>query len=122
VLAGTRILLEQRPRAGRMAGLWELPTRENVDPEGHPTGLFPTEFADRHLRVTHAEPLLEVRHSITRHRIRAVVLRGVTGAGARPGERFGWFERGGVREVALTGMARKVTDWLECASPTNVGE
>ena len=39
-----RVLLEERPLAGRMAGLLQLPTRELAGPGGPPSGLFPQHF------------------------------------------------------------------------------
>jgi A/G-specific adenine glycosylase len=100
---GDRILLVQRPTGGRMAEMWELPTREIENAAGVLSGLFPAEFAGP---LELDEALTNVRHSITKHRIRAV-LRRATGVPKRldfgrlvaPDE---------LAEMPLTGMTRKV--------------
>ncbi|MEM7311403.1 MAG: A/G-specific adenine glycosylase [Planctomycetota bacterium] len=105
---GERILVERRPARGRMAGMWELPTRELPGPEGGLTGLWPPEFAGPALRE--GEPLGEVSHGITHHRIRARVraawAEGEGGADGAPERR--WVSPEAASELGLTGMARKI--------------
>jgi A/G-specific adenine glycosylase len=102
VVDGDRWLLERRPRSGRMAELWQLPTLERTR-----AGLFPTSWpAGVEIHVD-AE-LGAVRHTITHHRIRAVVTRARLAADSPPHESFTWFARRDVDALALTGMARKV--------------
>src|SRR4029079_7014389 len=67
VRRGERWLLEKRPARGRMAGLWQLPTMELPESGGT---LFPVRAA---VSIRAGGDLCEVRHTITRHRIRAVV-------------------------------------------------
>ena len=100
---GDRILLVQRPEDGRMAGMWELPTREIENDAGYLSGLFPAEFAGP---LELDEVLANLRHSITKHRIRAV-LRQATGAPKRP-DLGRWVAPGELEELPLTGMTRKV--------------
>lgn len=101
-----RILLVQRPPEGRMASMWELPTRELEGPEGGRSGLFPPEFGSGLASGLELdEDLGDLRHSITNHRIRAV-LRAATAprklpAGAR------WADPQDLESLALTGMTRK---------------
>lgn len=107
-----RVLLHQRPSSGRMADLWELPTRE-LAPEGSATRLFPRawpELAQGSFEV--GAELGELRHAITHHRIRlharAARISGASAAHAEPGPRLAWFAPAHLPELALTGMARKL--------------
>lgn len=104
VRRGGATLVERRPDdASRLAGLFELPTRET----GTRSGLFPEAWSVAGLFLP-GEELLRVRHAITRHRIEAVVrtARLATGRGL-PG-RFAWHRPGAPEGAALTGMAKKV--------------
>jgi A/G-specific adenine glycosylase len=94
------VLLEQRPRTGRMAGLWELPTREI-----NGARLWPADYG---VDLREGAPLGEVAHSITNHRIRARVrAAGVaTRAGLSSSSRFVALDA--VGELGLTGMAKKI--------------
>ena len=102
VTDGRRWLLEKRGARGRMAGLWQMPTVEVPGPERRGL-LFPTR-APRPFRV--GRTLCEVRHTITRHRIRAKVKR-ATLESAGPGASFAWVSRERLEGMALTGMTRK---------------
>jgi len=103
VRRGDEVLLERRPAEGRMAGLWQFPTTERGGEV-----LFPRALPD----VDGAPPLRlgsafgELRHSITRYRIRAALhaaeLVGEVPAGWR------WFSPAELADGALTGMTRKV--------------
>ncbi len=104
VRQGAAWLFEQRPKsAARMAGLWELPTRET----GSPSGLFRAAFEPAGLFAAGRE-IGRVRHSITRHRIEVNVREGLLSAGRSLPEHFRWFETRSAGRIALTGMARKV--------------
>jgi A/G-specific adenine glycosylase len=103
---GGRWLLERRPSKGRMAGLWQLPT---VERRGL---LFP---ARRPARLAEKEILCEVRHTITRHRIRAVVKRAELGGRALP-PGTSWVEEAALPGFALTGMTRKCFSAILAAS------
>ncbi len=92
------ILLQRRPARGRMARMWELPTRELGD-----VGLWPPEFT---LPIREGEPLDEIGHGITHHRIRARVRTGELAPGGE-GEAL-WIRPLDAQELALTGMARKI--------------
>jgi len=107
---GGALLLERRPKDGRMAGLWQLPTAEEPGPDGGRTGLFPADLPRRRggrPLIEASERVGEIRHTITRHRIRGAIHRGrVVGRGALP-DSLAWL---GGRELAwapLTGMTRK---------------
>jgi len=111
VRRGERWLLERRPARGRMAGLWQMPTVELAASGG---ALFPIQ-APASIR-TGAE-LCEVRHTITCHRIRAVVRRG-TLAGGRPAPPLAWVADRNLASLALTGMTRKCLTAILAARPT----
>jgi A/G-specific adenine glycosylase len=103
-----RLLLERRGAGGRMAGLWQLPTIELPGPDSRLTGLFPPAWpVDAPIRT--GALLGEVRHTITRHRIRARVLAGRL-EGPQPGRNRGveWIPRDRLADLGLTGMARKI--------------
>jgi len=95
-----RVLLRRRDEGGRMAGLWELPTREVAAAEQR---LFPAELE---LELLQREEVGELRHSITKHRIRARVLRAVPGRDELP-EGWAWFERSEIEALGVTGMTSK---------------
>jgi A/G-specific adenine glycosylase len=120
---GGALLLRRRPAAGRMAGLWEFPTREEPDGTGGTSGLFPADFG-LPLALEEAPPLGALIHAITRHRIRARVLPArPTGPLPAADDAVRWIERGRLGELALTGMARKVARLLPrdaCAGASKV--
>jgi A/G-specific adenine glycosylase len=65
-----KIILRRRPLGGMLGGLWELPGGERKEGEALKDALA------RHLnglgdQVSLGSPIGEIRHSITRHRIRA---------------------------------------------------
>jgi A/G-specific adenine glycosylase len=97
------VLLERRSATGRMASMWELPTREVPGPDGDLAGLWPGEFR---ASLREGEVLGTLGHGITHHRIRASVrvadLGGPLPAGLR------WAAPETAQELGLTGMARKV--------------
>lgn len=101
VLRRGRVLVVQRPPGGRMAGLWELPTRE-LAADGPPR-LHPREWP-LGLELEPSGELGRLRHSITRHRIQARVVSGGI-QGAPKGLR--WVPQGQLGELALTGLSRK---------------
>jgi A/G-specific adenine glycosylase len=95
-----RWLLEQRPSRGRMAGLWQLPTIERPASGGV---LFPSRPP---VPIRIGSELCEVRHTITRHRIRAVVKTGTLGS-RRISPSLAWVPGSGLSSLPLTGMTRK---------------
>lgn len=94
-------LLVRRPPTGRMAGLFELPTRERVG--AGPARLWPESYPAR--IELEDEVLARVSHAITHHRIRATLRRarlvGRLPAAAR------WATREECAALGLTGLARK---------------
>jgi A/G-specific adenine glycosylase len=105
VARGGELLLVGRPSEGRMAGLLEFPTREVPGPSGGLSGLWPAEFAPP---LYECEPLDEIRHAITHHRIRARVRRATLAPGASATARLHWESPSAAGALGLTGMARKV--------------
>jgi len=100
-----RLLCVRRPAAGRMAGLLEFPTRE-LPASGRDPRLWPAELPPG-IAQARTEPLGELRHTITHHRVRAQVLAGRM-IGRRPPEGARWAGPGELAELELTGLARKV--------------
>jgi len=99
-----RVLLEQRPATGRMAGLWQLPTIEVESSKGERSGLFPPEWPDG-AELESGVAIGELRHGITHHAIRAEVRTGAL-RGPKPAS-WRWLRRAEVEARGLTGMARK---------------
>jgi A/G-specific adenine glycosylase len=101
-----RILVVRRPETGRMARLWELPTRELPGPRGELHGLWPPAHA---LPLRVGPELGLVRHAITRHRISATVREGELDGPERDRdrERARWAHPAELEALALTGLARK---------------
>lgn len=101
-LDGERVLLTKRPAKGRMAGMWELPTREvgsrALWPEAFPEG------AELELD----DELGEVRHGITKHRIRARVRAAAWSGAGRPDAPLAWRALDEARSSGVTGITRKV--------------
>ena len=107
-----RVLCLRRPDEGRMAGMWELPTREAPAEEEAtetPGHLWPRSFA-RGLARLEEEPreLARVSHSITHHRIRASLLRGRASRSSSSGIETLWVEPARFEGLALTGLTRKL--------------
>lgn len=105
-----RLLLVQRPPEGRMAEMWELPTRERVAAGGRPR-LWSAEPVLAGLEAE-GEPVAVLSHGITRHRIRARLLAGSfsgRGRSSRPGKAPAWrfVEEDQLEGLALTGLTRK---------------
>lgn len=106
VREGNAWLVEQRPAAGRMASLWQLPT---IEPGA--AGLLHAAEWPRNDRaeplIAVDEPLGEVRHTITHHRIRArfFAARWLAGEPAAP---LAWAAEADLERFALTGMTRKI--------------
>jgi len=109
VRRGSSWLLERRPASGRMAGLWQLPTIELPASGGV---LFPTRPPPA-IRI--GRELCELRHTITRHRIHAVVKTGTLSSG-EPGGSFTWAPGPRLSSMPLTGMTRKCLAAILAAS------
>lgn len=107
---GDRVLLERRPEDGRMAGLWQCPTVEPAVPGRAEPCLFPRAFPGTKgtgpLRLT-SRPWAELRHSITRHRIRARILKSTLRGASLP-EDWGWHGLEELGTLPITGMTKKV--------------
>jgi A/G-specific adenine glycosylase len=108
-----RYLVVRRPEGGRMAGLFEFPTRELVPP-----GTAPRLWPREHPTPAAAEEreLGQVQHTITHHRIRARVF--AARASTRPLPRAArWCRVEELRALALTGLARKVLALATAEAP-----
>jgi len=100
---GGQLLLERRPDDGRMAGMWQLPTREVTD-----SALFPARFG---ARLGVGDELGTLRHGITSHRIQGRILSGR--APRRLPDGWAWFPAGRLGELPLTGMTKKALRKLQ---------
>ena len=99
IVDAARVLVVRRPVGGRMAGMFELPTRELV-PAAARARLWPADGA-----WASGAPLGEIGHTITHHRIRATVV-----AAAEPGAPLAearWVPMAELDVLALIGLARK---------------
>ena len=114
VRRGERWLLERRPARGRMAGLWQMPTIEGRRSGG---ALFPRRPP---ASIRTGGKLCEVRHTITRHRIRAVLRRGTLASG-RLAAPLAWVSGRDLDSLPLTGMTRKCLTAILAAQPTASG-
>ena len=111
IVSAGRLLLKQRPSGGRMAGLFECPTRE-VTSSGESARLFPAEFAlpSPEARLLDTRELAEIRHSITNHRIRALILIGEVEfpAAEQLDPTWRWVRPEDSSILALSGMTAKL--------------
>lgn len=109
VARGEKLLLVRRPPGARMAGLWELPTRELAPARRgrDVVGLWPSEFP-RGVALEAREPLGELRHAITHHRIQATVRRGRWTRGRSPlGGSLRWAGERELERLGVTGLTKK---------------
>ncbi len=105
VRRGDDVLVRRRPARGRMAGMWELPTRE-VTVEGTPPRLWPETHSGVDLRA--GRELGTISHSITHHRIRATVRDGALAAPVAEDRATRWIDPAELGQLATTGMTRKI--------------
>lgn len=112
-----KVLLQRRPETGRMAGLWQLPTIELAAAGGSRSRLFEGDWPSG-ARIRTGPALGEVRHTITRHRIRACLHAGRL-VGSLPGHAAGleWIPRARLADLGLTGMTRKILRAPFCPAP-----
>ncbi|MFT7485075.1 MAG: A/G-specific adenine glycosylase [Candidatus Paceibacteria bacterium] len=101
VARGPDVLLEQRPREGRMGGLWQFPTVESAPGDA----LFPATLPAEPGLFRPGPIIGELRHSITRYAIHAQ-LRTAELAGDPPAG-WKWFQPADLEGAALTGMTKK---------------
>ena len=111
IVSAGRLLLKQRPSGGRMAGLFECPTRE-LTSSGESPRLFPVEFGlpGSEARLVGTRELAVIRHSITNHRIRARILFGeIALSEEEPLEpTWRWVRPEDADTLALSGMTAKL--------------
>ena len=100
-----RVLLVQRAAGGRMAGLWELPTRELERADGPASGLWP-ETLPAGLALERGGALGELAHTITHHRIRAALV-AARARGPQRCARARWVPAEELAGLPLTGLTRK---------------
>lgn len=105
-----RLLLERRPKGGRMGGMWQCPTVEAAIPGRSEPRLFPDSLPRSPQGKPFAvpgEPWAELKHSITRHRIRARVLKSSLRGTSIPSN-WAWHDVEDLGKLPLTGMTKKV--------------
>lgn len=102
-LGRDRVLLRRRPNTGRMAGLFEFPTREVASEH-----LWPQAWP--HADLETGDELFRLRHGITRHRIEARVLRADLWKPLPVGDDADlfWLPIASLSTRPLTGLTRKV--------------
>jgi A/G-specific adenine glycosylase len=100
-----RLLLHRRPEAGRLAGLFDLPTREATAQPRLYSAAWPS------AELESLETLGELRHSFTRHRIVARLLAGrctAPGGALPPDSGLLWVPMARLASAPLSGLAKKV--------------
>lgn len=106
-----RYLVRQRDARGVNARLWEFPTVER-EGEGPPSRALAG--ACLGAPAGSLRPLLELRHSITRHRIVLEVFEAGLASGARPSRAAGrWRTPAQLRRLPFTAAHRKILARLE---------
>ncbi|MBL4769895.1 MAG: A/G-specific adenine glycosylase, partial [Planctomycetes bacterium] len=105
-----KILLFERPSGGPMAGLWELPSKQEATPGAR--SIWPGEWA-KGLAAPDQDPLFATKHAITHHRITMTVFEGSGGRGARTPAGHRWFAWSELEGAGLTGLARKAVAHLQ---------
>jgi len=105
-----RVLLHQRPKAGAMRDMWELPTQATAAGRG----LWASAWPDN-LKPKGAGDLWSGRHSITHHRIQVSVSAGEL-LGTLPSA-CAWFDLGEWGQIPMTGITKKVMAHLVETSP-----
>ncbi len=106
---GRRLLVERRPEGGRMAGLWQLPTRELVPPGGS-ARLFPAHWPPLCAPARGSAPdavLGELTHGITKHRIKATLRAVHIADGVELGSGYRWCTPAELAALPRTGMTKK---------------
>jgi A/G-specific adenine glycosylase len=109
-----KILLRRRPSGGMLGGLWELPGGERKKGEALADALA------RHLnglgdQVSLGSPIGEIRHSITRHRIRAPLFVSVCSSEKKirlPRPRWRWLALSRLHRYPLSALSRKAITLL----------
>jgi A/G-specific adenine glycosylase len=98
------VLLVRRPERGRMAGLWELPTREISAPgRAH---LWPESWPEG-LGLVPGRELARLTHAITHHRVRASLRASRSPGDVLPGAGLAWVDEASLEDLPLTGLTRK---------------
>lgn len=97
-------LLEKRPAGGRMAGLYEFPTREVAAGSGE-VRLYPPNWTLESL--CGGEAVGALRHTITHHKIEAQALQASAGS-LDPQGPMRWVRDEELDALGLTGMTRKL--------------
>jgi A/G-specific adenine glycosylase len=105
-----RLLVRQRPAGVLNSHLWEFPNLEILD------GATPPQLARKALgrAPTKLEPLMTIRHSITRYRITLAVCRAEL-SNVYPRHDAYWLTRAQLQKLAFTGAHKKILARL--ASP-----
>jgi A/G-specific adenine glycosylase len=110
--ASGRMLFRRRPEGGHNAGLWELPSTQfhPVAPAPDPASALETlaDALDRRWKIS--EPLTQVRHSITHHRITAVAHAVEDSSASADG--IEWIRPEDARNRGLTASTAKILDRL----------
>jgi A/G-specific adenine glycosylase len=103
-----KVLVRQRPARAVNARLWEFPNAELANGDGEAARLA-GEFAG----PIQLERVHQLRHSITRYRIRLEVFHAeLKGPGNRPLVTCKWKTQKQLKSLPFTGAHRKILDWL----------
>lgn len=124
---GPQVLLRQRTAAERWTGLWDFVRFEVNDADAGqlssggagpvnqhlPVAWTRTIEEQTGLRVTRASLCEEIRHSVTRYRIRLLCLEALQVTGRlRPGSDYQWFSTGQLTDLPLSKTGRQFATLL----------
>jgi A/G-specific adenine glycosylase len=109
-----RVLLQERPAGGRLAGLWEFPGGKVEPGEGVTAALRREVREELGVEIEGIRRLTTVRHAYTRFEATLHVYRcGIVGPGPETGKRRRWVTLKEARRYPLPSGSVKIVDFLE---------
>jgi A/G-specific adenine glycosylase len=109
-----RVLLQERPAGGLLAGLWEFPGGKIEPGEGRTAALRREVREELGVEIEAVRRLTTVRHAYTRFEATLHAFRcRIAGAGFVPGRRRRWVTLKAIRRYPLPSGSVKIVDFLE---------
>jgi A/G-specific adenine glycosylase len=115
-----RVLLQERPAGGLLAGLWEFPGGKVEPGEGLTAALRREVREELGVEVDSVRRLTTVRHAYTRFEatLHAFRCRIAAGSGFEPGRSRRWVTLKNIRRYPLPSGSVKIVDFLEAQTRT----
>jgi A/G-specific adenine glycosylase len=108
-----RILIQQRPSGGLLAGLWEFPGGKVEPGEGLTAALRREVREELGIGIGDVRRLTTVRHAYTRFQVTLHAFRcGLADAAPKPGARRRWVTLTSIRKYPLPSGSVKIVDFL----------